>query len=176
MEETIEVVGRMPDRDKSAFLDQYISTSIAEAAKAGRSLALIKPSETHFSWRAKSAERVAKERARFTEAAKHKGFFDADLAAIEPTPYEFRFRFTDDSGPHDFANADWEAHAMFYNHLRRTGSHEATLQWMEEKFNGEYAQKGMLFCVGNVASRPNTWQLLGVLRVDQPAQPGLVFN
>jgi hypothetical protein len=31
----------------------------------------------------------------------------------------------------------------------------------------------MLFCVGNMAKRPQTWQLLGVLRVDDTGQPAL---
>jgi hypothetical protein len=31
----------------------------------------------------------------------------------------------------------------------------------------------MLFCVGNMAKRPHTWQLLGVLRVDDTRQDAL---
>jgi hypothetical protein len=62
---------------------------------------------------------------------------------------------------------------MFYQQQRRAGSEQAALDWMSEKFNEEYPRKGMLFCVGNMAKRPQTWQLLGVLRVDDTAQLAL---
>ena len=62
---------------------------------------------------------------------------------------------------------------MFHNGRRRLGSDEATLDWMSQTFNGHYREKGMLFCVGNIAKRPQTWQLLGVLRVDPSPQASL---
>jgi hypothetical protein len=97
-------------------------------------------------------------------------FFDKRLKALEPSPYEFRFKFEDAAGPHDFGNGDWEAHAMYYHQRRRTDSDQAALDWMSKKFNEVYPRKGMLFCVGNMAKRPQTWQLLGVLRVDDTGQ------
>jgi hypothetical protein len=44
---------------------------------------------------------------------------------------------------------------------------------MNATFNDEYPRKGMLFCLGNMAKRPQTWQLLGVLRVDDTGQLAL---
>jgi len=44
---------------------------------------------------------------------------------------------------------------------------------MSKTFNEEYPRKGMLFCVGNMAKRHHTWQLLGVLRVDDTGQTSL---
>ena len=95
------------------------------------------------------------------------------LKALEPSPYEFRFKFDDATGPHDYANGDWEAHAMFFNGRQREGNDQATLDWMSKTFNETYPRKGMLFCVGNMASRRQTWQLLGVLRVDDTGQSAL---
>ncbi len=37
----------------------------------------------------------------------------------------------------------------------------------------EYPRKGMAFAVGNVASRPQTWMLLGVIRLDELTQAEL---
>jgi len=62
---------------------------------------------------------------------------------------------------------------MFYQQRRRTESEESALDWMNTKFNEEYPRKGMLFCVGNMAKRHHTWQLLGVLRVDDTGQTSL---
>ena len=62
---------------------------------------------------------------------------------------------------------------MFFNGRRREGSDQAALDWMSKTFNEVYPQKGMLFCVGNMAKRPQTWQLLGVLRVDDTGQSSL---
>jgi hypothetical protein len=42
-------------------------------------------------------------------------------------------------------------------------------------FNVEYPLKGMVFAIGNQAKRPQTWQLLGVIRLDEQTQGELVL-
>ena len=108
------------------------------------------------------------ERDAFKRAASQTSILDKELAALEPSPFEFRFKFEDDDGRHNFQNGDWEAHAMFWNGIHRMKENEV-LDWMNETFNVEY----MLFAVGNQAKRPRTWQLLGVLRVDEMTQTEL---
>lgn len=173
MEDTISVVGRMRDQDRAPFLNPLVCRSVADAADTAKSLALIRPTNTHFYYKAKTENQVEAERRAYKEAARQGSFFDKKLAALEPSPYEFRFKFEDACGPHDYANADWEAHAMFFNSRKREGSEQATLNWMSTTFNEEYPKKGMLFCVGNIAKRPQTWQLLGVLRVNKVSQGAL---
>lgn len=174
MEDTISVSGQMAKRERASFLNPLVSASISDAAQKGRSLALIRPKNTRFCYKPKKAEQIEDERRAYRAAASQTSLLDEELAALEPSPFEFRFKFEDGVGPHDFANGDWEAHAMFFNARRREGSDQAALDWMSSKFNDEYPVKGMLFCVGNVASRPQTWQLLGVLRVDETAQMALL--
>lgn len=173
MEDTIRLSGRMPDRDQANFLNPLVSASVAEAAAAGKSLALIRPRNTQFYFKPKSDQQIEKERQTYEQAASQGEIFDKQLAALKPSPYEFRFKFEDGTGPHDYANGDWEAHAMFFFGKRREGSERAALEWMSTTFNDEYPKKGMLFCVGNMAKRPHTWQLLGVLRVDDTGQDAL---
>ncbi|TCT12363.1 hypothetical protein EDC22_10245 [Tepidamorphus gemmatus] len=163
----------MPRKDRAPFLNRLVSGSAAAAAAEGKSLALVRPRNPHFFYKAKSPEQIEKERQTYAEAARQGSFFDDELKALEPSPYEFRFKFEDDAGAHDYANGDWEAHAMFFNGRRREGSDQAALEWMSRTFNEEYRERGMLFCLGNVASRPQTWQLLGVLRVDDTGQQAL---
>lgn len=40
----------------------------------------------------------------------------------------------------------------------------------EMTFNDVYPRKGMVFAIGNQAKRPQTWQLLGVIRLDEAKQ------
>ena len=173
MEDTIVVDGKMPKKDRAPFLNRLVSGSAKEAQEAGRSLALIRPRNIRFYYKAKKPQQIAEEKRTYAEAASQGSFFDAELKALEPSPYEFRFKFDDDAGHHDYANGDWEAHAMFFNGRRREGSDQAALDWMDIMFNEVYPKRGMLFCIGNMAKRPQTWQLLGVLRVDDTRQSAL---
>lgn len=173
MEDSILVNGCMPPKDRPSFLNRLVSGSVKAAEANGQSLALIRPRNTQFYFKKKKPDELEEERRTYAEAARQGSFFDEQLKALEPSPYEFRFKFEDEAGPHDYANGDWEAHAMYFNGRRREGSEQAALDWMSKKFNEEYPRKGMLFCVGNMAKRPQTWQLLGVLRVDDTGQPAL---
>ncbi len=165
--------GQMPEKERASFLNPLVCASVKEAEAAGKSLALIRPLNTRFYYKAKKPDEIEAERRTYAEAARQDSFFDEKLKALEPSPYEFRFKFDDAAGPHDYANGDWEAHAMFFNGRQREGTDQATLDWMNKTFNEAYPRKGMLFCVGNMASRRQTWQLLGVLRVDDTGQSAL---
>lgn len=174
MEDSIQVGGHMPEKERASFLNRLVSSSVEAAGASGQSLALIRPKNTKFFYKKKQPAQIEEERNIYAEAARQGSFFDEQLKALEPTPYEFRFKFEDGAGRHDYANGDWEAHAMFFNGRRREGSEQAALDWMSYVFNEVYPSKGMLFCVGNMAKRPQVWQLLGVLRVDESVQDALL--
>lgn len=174
MEDSIQVKGSMPFKDRTSFLNRLVSPSVTAAAANGQSLALIRPRNTQFYFKTKKTAELEEERRIYAEAARQGSFFDERLKALEPSPFDFRFKFEDATGSHDYANGDWEAHAMYFHGLRREGSDKAALKWMSKTFNDEYPSKGMLFCIGNMAKRPQTWQLLGVLRVDETDQPSLL--
>jgi len=163
-EDTIRVDGHLRKEGRGPLLVRALQPSIEAAASAGCSLAVIRPTNTKFSHRRKSSADLAEEKAAFERAARQKSFLDDDLRALQPTPYEFNFSF-EDNRKHTFTCGDWEAHAMFYKERQRTSEEEA-LRWMSETFNEKYPEAGMLFAVGNQAKRPQTWQLLGVLRVE----------
>jgi hypothetical protein len=61
---------------------------------------------------------------------------------------------------------------MFWRWRQRHGERE-TLQRMEGVFNDEYPKRGMVFALGNQAKRPQTWQPLGVIRLDETRQADL---
>jgi hypothetical protein len=65
----------------------------------------------------------------FWSGLRGRPLFDKELAALDLTPFEFRFRFDDVA--HDFENGDWEAPAMFYNAQKNLGMtiRRATPTW-----------------------------------------------
>jgi hypothetical protein len=147
--------------------------SAKDAAQRGQSLALVRPRKARFIWKAKSKEEIEESRRAFRRAARQTSLFDKELAEIEPSPYDFRYKFEDDGGSHDYQNGDWEAHAMFWRECNRTSAEKA-LAWMNETFNHDYPRRGMVFAIGNQAKRPQTWQLLGVIRLDEARQGELL--
>lgn len=172
-EDSIVVGKKLSSTHRAAFLNPLVVPSVKAARDRGDSLALIRPKETRFFYKRKSAAQVEEERESYRLAAAQKGFFDEDLAALEPSPFEFKFRFRDEDEPHEYSNGDWEAHAMFYNERQRGRPEQEVLDWMDHRFNVEYPAKGMLFAVGNQMKRPQVWQLLGVLRVNETKQAAL---
>lgn len=168
-EESIVVDGSLPKKARVRLLEPIIVGSAKEAAALGHSLALIRPRNTRFIAKSKSKLAIEEERDAFRRAARQTSMFDKELAELEPSPYDFRFVFEDEGGRHDYQNGDWETHAMYWHERRRTDDVRA-LKWMNETFNEEYAKHGMAFAIGNQAKRPQTWQLLGVIRLDVPLQ------
>jgi hypothetical protein len=166
-EDSIEIIGEMPRKERSRLLDPLILASVGEASRRGQSLALIRPIGARFFHKPKTAEALGEERAAYAEAARQGLLLDKELERLEPTPHEFKFRFRDDDAEHTYTNGDWEAHAMFYNGRMRGKTEAEVLSWMDHVFNVEYPAKGMAFAVGNQAKRPHVWQLLGVVRLDE---------
>lgn len=165
-EDSIKIVGNLPEKERSRAFDPLILPSVAEAARRGRSLALIRPIQPRFFWKQKSAAELTEEREAYARAARQGSLLDKELETLEPSPYEFKFKFRDQEAEHTYVNGDWEAHAMFYNGRLKKAEAEV-LQWMDETFNVKYPAKGMAFAVGNQAKRPHVWQLLGVIRLDE---------
>jgi len=168
-EESIVVDGALPKGKRTGLLGPMIVGSAKEATERGQSLALVRPRNTRFIYAAKTAEEIEEEREAYRRAARQTSMLDQELADLNPSPFEFRFRFEDNGGKHDYQNGDWEAHAMFWRERQRTSEAEA-LRWMDGKFNDECPRRGMAFAIGNQAKRPQTWQLLGVIRLDETSQ------
>ncbi len=172
-EDTLRPGPIMPEDERADFLAPLVRRSCAEAAARGESLALVRPLQTRFYWRRRSAAEVEKERAAFARAARQASFLDAELAEYDPPPFEFRMRVTDAAGPHDYECGDWETAAAFFN-LRRQGySEQRVLQHLDEQYNSERPRRGLLLAMGTVKKRPDQWLLLGILSLPDPAQHAL---
>jgi hypothetical protein len=168
-EESIHVFGKLASRQRAGLLLPMVVGSAQAAAARGHSIAILRPRNTRFITPPKTPTEIEKERDAYRRAASQTSMFDEQLAELEPSPFEFRFQFEDDGGKHNYENGDWETHAMFWSWRSRYGEAE-TLRRMGEVFNDEYPAKGMVFAIGNQAKRPQTWQLLGVIRLDDTPQ------
>lgn len=168
-EDRIFSSGELSEKDRFALLAPMVLPSAKAAAAQGASLALIRPSNTKFVWKIKPSALFDAERAAYKSASAQRDILDVELAAFEPSPYQFAFTFSDAAGPHTWRCGDWETHATFFR-LRHQYSEQAALRHLDRVYNEEYPQRGMVFAVGNMAKRPQTWQLLGVIRLDLSGQ------
>jgi hypothetical protein len=171
-EDTIKLVGTLPAERRAEFLDRIIVSGASVAVARQESLALIRPRNTHFFARKKTASAIAAEKALFEHAGRQASLLDAELASIEPLPYAFGFRFEDTDGRHIFQCGDWETQATFWKWRKQYGDDE-TLRRLAAVYNDVYPQRGMVFALGTVLKRPHTWQLLGVIRADTEFQQSL---
>jgi hypothetical protein len=157
----------MPERERAEFLDPLIVESVAQAEERGDTLALIRPRQTTFRWRKKSPAVVAQEKLLYQAAADQHSFFDKELAAIEPSPFDFRLSFLDATGRHHHSCSDWETTAAFWR-LSKKYDPNVALDHLNEMYNSLYPEKGMVLALGTMAKRPKTWLLLGIIRLDPP--------
>ena len=163
----------MPEGERAEFLEPLVVGSVEEARGRGGSLALVRPRESTFRYKPKSPGQIEEERRKYEATARQQSFFDAELAKIEPSPYEFRLRFRDQNGWHNHRCEDWETTAAFWR-LRKSHGEDAALKHLDEIYNGLYPERGMVLALGNQAGRPQSWLLLGVIRLDQTSQSRLL--
>jgi len=166
-EDTLSVVGRLKSHvEKASLLNPLVSPSTADAAARGLSLTLIRPSRTRFRFRRKPNEVIEAEREGYRRAARQTSLLDAELDALEPTPYAFAFSFEDAAGRHVNGCGDWETSATFWKFVQ---SHDeaAALKHLSETYNEVYPSKGMVFAMGTVKARPRQWLLLGIIRLNE---------
>lgn len=169
-EDTIQVVGLVPLKERANLLSNVIVPSTAYAVAHGQTLALLRPQNVRFYWRKKGAEDIEDERRAYREAASQGSFFDKELTELEPCPYEFKFDYEDQEGhAHTSTCDDWETTAMFRNFSRQYGEDE-TLSKMKKVFEIEYPEKGMAFAMGTHSRYPDVWLLVGVIRLDEIRQ------
>jgi hypothetical protein len=159
----------MPITERARFLETMVRASVKEATAQGASLTLVRPIESHFRWKVKPQIRVDAEKAAYESAARQTSIFDQELATIEPVPFEFRLRFRDADGWHNHSCADWETTAAYWKLSRKYGT-DGALSHLDRTYNIEYPGSGFVLALGNMAKRPQTWQLLGIIRLDEPAE------
>lgn len=172
-EGSIEPGEVMPLKERSNFLQSLIIGSTTEAYQKGNTLALVRPIEPKFRYFKKDNKQLEKEREAYAGATRQLSFFNQTQNPLNPCPYEFRFEYRTEDGPHDHKCGDWETAAMYFNFSKKYGEQEA-LQKMDETFNRIYPTRGMTFAMGTHSLYPKLWLLVGVLRLNKLKQLNLL--
>jgi len=170
-EESIELVGDVTSKQKRENLvNPVVVASEIEAASKGNSLALIRPENVSLTWRKRSDSELAEARKAFEQQAKQSSMFDKDLDIIEPCPFEFKMQFSDGDGKtRNKKCSDWETSAAYFN-LSRKFDEQKALEHLQTTYCDEYVRTGLVFALGNMAKRPQTWQLLGIFPTARSGQ------
>lgn len=170
-EDSIKLVGELKtSKQRAEFLRPVFVPSLDVAVERGQTLALIRPKKVVFTARRKSSLQIGEEKQAYRRAAAQASFLDPDLRALVPCPFEFNFAYETEDGKKRSATCDdWETTQMFHNFKRLYGESDA-LRKMADTFNIEYPKRGMAFAMGTHSRFPQTWLLVGVLRVDEASQ------
>lgn len=172
-EESIQVIGKVSkDHEKTNIVENCILSSEKEAISKGASLALIRPQSVQLRWKKRSDSELEAARQRYIHQAAQLSMLDKELQAYEPCPFEFKMRYSDSDGKREKTCADWETAAAFYN-LSKSMEEAAVLQHLQKTYCEDYVKKGLVFALGNMQKRPQTWQLLGIFPVAPTQQKSL---
>lgn len=173
--ETIKVLKSLRQGERSRLACQMTRESTEDAVSRGESLTLLKPSDVRLSWRLKSDAEIEGERIKHAELANQLSFLHDPPKPLDPCPYEFTFRWRDQSGKeHSNICDDWETSTAFF--VRRASKGEqGALASLRDTFEVEYPQKGMRLALGTHSRRNNQWLLVGILRVDDAVQTELLL-
>ena len=172
-EPTLKKVGSVPERSRAALFAPLIQPSCAAAAAIGSSLSLVRPLTFSLRWKKKSDRDFAIEKAARAATLKQGSLWEKELAQIEPCPYEISMHFEDADGAHKMKCGDWETPATFF-HWRKQYGDIGALERLKAKYEVEYQKAGVAFALGTMAQYPQTWMLLGVVRLNESAQLKLI--
>lgn len=173
---SISIVGQLPASQRDLLLNRLAVGSLKKERSENKSLALLRPEIISFQAQRRSWQELEKQRVTYAAIEAQPGLFAAIGRSIprEPCPYNFVYRYRDEDGVHDGTCQDWETEATFFRRLRETGSEQAALDWMLQKFGDEYPRAGMALAMGTHRYRPDQWLVNGVIRMTESGQGQLV--
>lgn len=171
--QSLEIVGKMPDRDKARFLDRQIVTSLNEQREKGLSLALLKPTIHGFHIERRLQAEVDAEQARIDLFHSQDDMFIPRPAVPQiACPFEFKYRYSTDDGDREGTCQDWETEATFFNWRNLYGEEDA-LNRMQQQFGEALPERGLYFAMGTHSRWPDTWLINGLIQLRPDPQATL---
>lgn len=173
--ESLEVVGRLADKERASFLEPLVRSSFAEADARRDSLTLIRPSRFSLHAYEKSAAFLEKETAKHKDLADQLSLLDVTAKPLKPCRMRFVARWYDQDG-HARAHEcdDWETSAA-YNRFEQSYGQEGAIQALRDNYE-KYMAAGMVLGFSTHKRRnaefgaANQWLLVGLIRLDECIQ------
>ncbi|MEV0090080.1 hypothetical protein [Streptomyces sp. NPDC050738] len=168
--ETLKVIDRIGTADgwheRFSHVRPLVAPSLCaikrDQAARGTSLGIFRPAE-FTGFRFEPAEPWSASKAAI---ANQLDLIDQDLRQLEWVPLEFRYSFRcadEQCSGHDMGLRDWEAGESYRKFLGRYGKQAVQDKLRERWFDRMITPEKAVHCfVGNVASRPKTFMLLGL--------------
>lgn len=174
-QDSIEIIGKLRERDRHSFLNRAAVTSLRAALDAGRSLALLRCEIMDFWSERRTSDEISKQAQVYENMRNQKDLFAVrELVPREVCPYQFKYRYRDEDGDHEGTCQDWETEATFLRRRSEMHSEAAALEWMRQRFGVEFPRDGMALAMGTHRWRPSQWLINGVLRVHPTKQASLL--
>jgi hypothetical protein len=168
--QSLEIIGRLPDKEKVQFLSKKIVTSLNREYEAGRSLALLKPQILDFNIIPKPSEKLSEQQAKIDSYHSQEDLFLSKPAIpVKACPYEFIYKYKTDDGERTGTCQDWETEATFFN-WRRLYNETRALNEMKIQFGERLPDKGLYFAMGTHSRWPETWLINGLIQLNDNPQ------
>lgn len=169
---SVEILGKLKQRDRNRLVSRFAVDSLKAEFAAGRSLALLRVEVLDFWAERHSDEELQKRNGVLASLRARTDLFAAptSLIPLRSSPFAFKYRYRDADRERIGTCQDWETEQTFFARLRETGSEQAALDWMIDKFGREYPEKGMALAMGTHRYRTDQWLINGVIRLDDEPQ------
>ena len=172
--DSLEIVGKLAEKERRNFLDKLIVTSLDKEREQNRSLALLEADIIDFKVEKKSKEYIQKKQEQFSKSREQGDLlYNKTNKAYTRCPYEFKYNYRTEDGEREGTCLDWEIEATYYYWTKKYGESGA-LDKMKKVFGEDYPSKGMLLAMGTHSQYPR-WLINGVVRLDKVKQPSLPF-
>jgi len=173
--QSIQILGSLRPTDRNPLVSRIAVTSLAREFEAKRSLALLKPEIVDFRIIRRSDSEVHESQRTKERLRSQPDLFGVRALIPNRTcPFKFEYVYRDDDGEHTGTCQDWETERTFFRRLYDQASEKAALDWMAQKFGGEYPRLGMALAMGTHRYRLEQWLINGVIRLTDDPQMNLI--
>lgn len=171
---SLSVVGNVRDRERPGLVQRALTDSLEAELAAGRSLALIRPSNVEFRTPRLTAAELEKSQRRREEILGQGDMFARSMIPETAPPVSFKFTFDHEGKRRTHTCIDWETERTFFKWREMYGEDQALLH-MRRKWGEEMPAKGLVFAMGTHRVKMfKKWLLSGLLQVPEPTQGILI--
>ncbi|MBE7183710.1 MAG: hypothetical protein INR68_04810 [Methylobacterium mesophilicum] len=166
---SLEIISTLKRESRRQFLAKHVVSNLDGLIEAGKSLALLRPTNPKFLIEKKSVDAFEQERGLFREWHRQEleglfGHLSKDIVPYQPSPYAFKYQYEMNGKVREGTCQDWEIEATFLKWSKLYGERD-TLQKMTELFGVEYPKAGFVLAMGTHRAYPQ-WLINGIIRLD----------